>query len=135
VPEILIVEDNLLNLMVEVDLLKHFGYEPKKAKDGFEALNILNKAKIDLVLLDMELPKMNGLEFLQKIKLNPKTQGIKVVAVTGYFDPESKEKFLKAGCHAVVAKPINFSDFGSQVDGFLQAQTLEDKRITTRLKG
>ena len=62
--EILIVEDNLLNLTVEANLLKSFGYEPKKAKNGFEALEILNKVKIDLILLDMELPKMNGLELL-----------------------------------------------------------------------
>jgi two-component system cell cycle response regulator DivK len=119
VSEILVVEDNLLNLMVEVDLLKSFGYEPKKAKNGFEALEILNKTMVDLILLDMELPNMNGLELLQKIKLNPKTRSIKVVAVTGYSDPESKEKFLNAGCYAVIAKPINFGDFGSQVENFL----------------
>jgi two-component system cell cycle response regulator DivK len=64
VSEILVVEDNLLNLMVEADLLKSFGYEPKKAKNGFEALEILNKTMVDLILLDMELPKMNGLELL-----------------------------------------------------------------------
>lgn len=120
-PEILIVEDNLLNLTVEADLLKSFGYEPKKAKNGFEALEILNKVKIDLVLLDMELPKMHGLELLQKIKLNPETRNIKVVAVTGHSDSESKEKFLKAGCYAVLAKPINFGDFGSQIENFLAA--------------
>lgn len=118
-PEILIVEDNLLNLAIEMDLLKSFGYDPKKAKNGFEALEILNKTNIDLILLDMELPKMHGLELLQKIKLNPETRSIKVVAVTGYSDPESKEKFLKAGCYAVLAKPINFGDFGSYIENFL----------------
>lgn len=118
-PEILIVEDNLLNLTIEMDLLKSCGYDPKKAKNGFEALEILNKANIDLILLDMELPKMHGLELLQKIKLNPETRSIKVVAVTGYSDPESKEKFLKAGCYAVLAKPINFGDFGSYIENFL----------------
>ena len=118
-PEILIVEDNLLNLTVEANLLKSFGYEPKKAKNGFEALEILNKVKIDLILLDMELPKMNGLELLQKIKLNPETRSVKVVAVTGHSDSDSREKFLKAGCHAVVAKPINFGNFGSQIEKFL----------------
>lgn len=118
-PEILIVEDNLLNLTVEADLLKSFGYKPRKAKNGFEALKILNEVKIDLILLDMELPKMHGLELLQEIKVNPETQSIKVVAVTGYSDPESKEKFLEAGCYAVLAKPINFGDFGSQVEDFL----------------
>ena len=117
--EILIVEDNLLNLTVEANLLKSFGYEPKKAKNGFEALEILNKVKIDLILLDMELPKMNGLELLQKIKLNPETRSVKVVAVTGHSDSDSIEKFLKAGCHAVVAKPINFGNFGSQIEKFL----------------
>lgn len=117
--EILIVEDNLLNLTVEADLLKSFGYEPKKAKNGFEALEILDKVKIDLVLLDMELPKMHGLELLQRIKHNPETRSVRVVAVTGHSDPESREKFLEAGCHAVVAKPINFGDFGSQVEKFL----------------
>lgn len=120
-PEILVVEDNLLNLTIEADLLKSLGYEPKKAKNGFEALEILNKTKIDLILLDMELPKMHGLELLQKIKLNPETRNIKVVAVTGHSDPESKEEFLKAGCYAVLSKPINFDDFGSQIDNFLKA--------------
>ena len=105
--------------MVEADLLKSFGYEPKKAKNGFEALEILNKVKVDLVLLDMELPKMHGLELLQRIKLNPEIRNVKVVAVTGHSDPASKEKFLKAGCHAVLAKPISFSDFGPQVEKFL----------------
>jgi two-component system cell cycle response regulator DivK len=74
---------------------------------------------VDLILLDMELPKMNGLELLQKIKLNPETRSIKVVAVTGYSDPESKEKFLNSGCYAVIVKPIDFGDFGSQVENFL----------------
>lgn len=118
-PEILIVEDNLLNLVVEADLLKSFGYEPKKAKDGFEALEILNRMKIDLVLLDMELPKMHGLELLRRMKLNPETRNIRVVAVTGYSDPESKQKFFNAGCHAVLAKPISFGNFRSQVEDFL----------------
>ncbi|HHV24956.1 MAG: response regulator [Methanosarcina sp.] len=118
-PEILIVEDNLLNLTVEADLLKSFGYEPKKAKNGFGALEILNKMKIDLVLLDMELPKMHGLELLQRMRHNPETRNIKVVAVTGHSDPESREKFLEAGCCAVLAKPINFGDFVSQVEKFL----------------
>ncbi len=122
-PEILIVEDNLLNLVIESDLLKSCGFEPKKAKNGFEALEILSKVKVDLVLMDMELPKMNGLELLQWIKCNPDTQSIKVVAVTGHCDPESKQEFLKAGCHAVLSKPINFDSFGSQVKEFLTVKS------------
>ena len=118
-PEILIIEDNLLNLVIEADLLKSCGYEPKKAKNGFEALEVLTKVKIDLVLMDMELPKMHGLELLQRIKCNPDTSSIKVVAVTGHCDPESKQKFLEAGCHAVISKPINFDSFGSKVKEFL----------------
>ncbi|MDY9925184.1 response regulator [Methanosarcina sp.] len=118
-PEILIVEDNLLNLVVEADLLKSCGYDPKKAKNGFEALEVLSKVKVDLVLMDMELPKMHGLELLQIIKCNPDTQSIRVVAVTGHCDSESKQKFLKAGCYAVLSKPINFDIFGSQVKEFL----------------
>ena len=62
---------------------------------------------------------LNGLELLQKIKLNPETRSVKVVAVTGHSDSDSREKFLKAGCHAVVAKPINFGNFGSQIEKFL----------------
>lgn len=119
-PEILIVEDNLLNLVVESDLLKSCGYDPKKAKNGFEALEVLSKVKIDLVLMDMELPKMHGLELLQHIKCNPETRSIKVVAVTGHCDPESKQKFIEAGCHAVLSKPINFDNFGSQIKEFLK---------------
>lgn len=118
-PEILIVEDNLLNLVVESDLLKSCGYDPRKAKNGFEALEVLSKVKIDLILMDMELPKMHGLELLQRIKRNPDTRSVKVIAVTGHCDPESKEEFLKAGCHAVLSKPINFDSFGLQIKEFL----------------
>ncbi len=118
-PEILIVEDNLLNLVVEADLLKSCGYDPMKAKNGFEALEVLSKVKVDLVLMDMELPKMHGLELLQRIKCNPDTRSIRVVAVTGHCDPESTQEFLNAGCHAVLSKPINFDIFGSQVKEFL----------------
>ncbi|MCQ1535959.1 response regulator [Methanosarcina sp. KYL-1] len=118
-PEILLVEDNLLNLTIEADLLKSFGYEPKKAKNGLEALEVLEGAKIDLILLDMELPKMNGLEFLKRIKNRPETQKIRVVAVTGYTDPESERQFLEAGCLAVLSKPINFGIFRSQIEEFL----------------
>lgn len=118
-PEILIVEDNLLNLVIEADFLKSCGYNPKKAKNGFEALEVLNKVKVDLVLMDMELPKMHGLELLQRIKCNPDTQSVRVIAVTGHCDPESKQKFITAGCHAVLSKPINFDIFGSQVKEFL----------------
>lgn len=118
-PEILIVEDNLLNLVVESDLLKSCGFDPKKAKNGFEALEVLSKVKVDLVLMDMELPKMHGLELLQRIKRNPDTRSIKVIAVTGHCDPESKQEFLNAGCHAVLSKPLNFNSFGSQIKEFL----------------
>ena len=118
-PEILIVEDNLLNLLVEVDLLKSFGYEPKKAKDGLEALKVLDEIKVDLILLDMELPKMHGLELLRRIKLNPETANIRVVAVTGYCDAESEQNLLKAGCYAVLSKPVNFGNFRSQLEKFL----------------
>lgn len=118
-PEILLVEDNLLNLVIEADLLKSFGHEPKKAKNGLEALEVLNEAKVDLILLDMELPKMSGLEFLKIIKHDPETRNIRVVAVTGYSDPESEREFLAAGCYAVLPKPINFGIFRSQIEEFL----------------
>jgi two-component system cell cycle response regulator DivK len=119
IPEILIVEDNLLNLTVEANALKSFGYEPKKARDGFEALEILSNNEIDLILMDMELPKMHGLELLQQIKSNPKTQNIRVIAVTGHCDQESKEKFLNAGCYAILPKPINFGSFKRKIEEFL----------------
>jgi two-component system cell cycle response regulator DivK len=121
--EILIIEDNLLNLVVEADFLKSCGYDPKKAKNGFEALEILNEVKIDLILMDMELPKMHGLELLRRIKCNPNTPDIRVVAITGHCDPESKQEFLKAGCHAVLSKPIDFGNFGSQIKEFLTASS------------
>lgn len=119
IPDILIVEDNLLNLVVEADLIKSFGYNPKKAKNGFEALEILSKTKIDLILMDMELPKMHGLELLRLIKNSPETQNIRVVAVTGHCDSESEHNFLEAGCYAVLPKPINFSNFRSQIEELL----------------
>jgi len=83
-------------------------------------VQILNKVKIDLILLDVELPKMSGLEVLKKIKTNPDTKNIRVVAFTGHSDPHHKQKFLEAGFYDVISKPINFKNFRFQIEKFLK---------------
>ncbi|MDD3043112.1 MAG: response regulator [Methanosarcinaceae archaeon] len=119
-PEILLVEDDLLNLELGLDLLRSYGYNPRKAVEGPDVFEILNKVKIDLILLDVELPKMSGLEVLKKIKTNPDTKNIRVVAFTGHSDPHHKQKFLEAGFYDVISKPINFKNFRFQIEKFLK---------------
>jgi len=119
-PEILLVDDDLLNLELGLDLLRSYGYNPRKAAEGSAVFEILNEIKVDLILMDIELPKMSGLEILEKIKTNPDTRNIRVVAFTGYSDPHYKQKFLEAGFYDVISKPIDIKNFRSQIEELLK---------------
>jgi len=80
--KILIVEDNPMNMELILDLLEFYGHNITKAEDGVKALERLAETKFDIILLDMQLPKMDGLEVLDRIKKNPATADIPVIAVT-----------------------------------------------------
>lgn len=106
---ILIIDNHPANLKLARVLLTRFGYETRTACNAEEALKILVDFEPHLILLDLELPRMSGFEFIRKIKADPKYKNTLIVAVTANVTngDEEKEKALAAGCDAYVVKPID----------------------------
>jgi two-component system, cell cycle response regulator DivK len=106
-PTILIVEDNAQNRLLMVDILKVRGYEVIEAHDGAEGIELARTRKPDLILLDMQMPVMDGLEAARRLKADPETRGIKILAVTSFAMKGDRERILAAGCDEYMAKPID----------------------------
>lgn len=104
---ILIVEDNALNMKLVSDLLSIHGYEVIQAKAGEQALDLATTLNPDLILMDIALKGMTGLEITQRLKEDPRTAAIPVVALTAYAGEEDRRRALLAGCDGFIAKPIN----------------------------
>ena len=105
--KILIVEDDPRNIRVVVMALRPHGYTLLEATDGEEALKIAVREQPDLIIMDVQLPKMNGLEVTRKLRQMPAFNHIPIIAVTAYAMKGDKEKFIESGCDAYLSKPIN----------------------------
>lgn len=105
--KILVVEDNDRNRRLLKILLQARGYVVVEASSGKEALEYLEAQKPDLILMDIQLPNMDGLTLTKQIKSDEKTKDIPIVAVTAYAMKGDKERILEAGCNAYLSKPIN----------------------------
>jgi CheY-like chemotaxis protein len=105
--KILYVEDDPINALVMQRLLKS-EFDVIHSPDGETCLSILDKEKFELILMDINLGKgkMNGVETMHQIKLNPKTKDIRVIAVTSYALPEDRDRFLREGFDAYIPKPV-----------------------------
>lgn len=108
---ILIVEDNQINLMLLKTLLSFKGYDAHTASNAEEALHVLDTFSPKLILMDIQLPGMDGLELTRKLRENPKFKNTLIVAVTAYAMKGDKEKALEAGCNGYIAKPIDSKSF------------------------
>lgn len=115
---ILIVEDNEQNLYLSRFILEKSGYSVISACDGLEGIRMAINETPDLIILDIQLPAMDGYEVARKLKENPKTESIPIVAVTSYAMIGDKENILKAGCNGYIEKPINPDTFASEVDAY-----------------
>lgn len=116
---ILVVEDNPMNMELAVYLLEANGIEITQAFDGLEALEILKKSNFDLILLDIQLPGMDGMEVLKNIKGNPTLQYMPVVALTAHAMQGDEQKFIDAGCIGYISKPIDIFHFPETVQSFV----------------
>ena len=105
--KILIVEDNPRNMRLLEMTLKAKGYSLLKATDGEEALDMAMRERPDLIIMDMQLPKINGLEVTRKLKSTPAFSHIPIIAITAYAMKGDKERAIEAGCDAYLSKPIN----------------------------
>ena len=108
---VLIVEDNELNMKLFRDLLEAHGYETSGTSNGFEALDLVRKLRPDLILMDIQLPQVSGLEVTRWIKDDPELRSIPVVAVTAFAMKGDEERIREGGCEAYIAKPISVSHF------------------------
>ena len=115
-PLIMLVDDenDILELLEDVMTSGDEEIRIAKAQSGVEALLLIGESKPSLVILDIMMPGMNGLEVCQKLKSNPGTQNIKIVAMTGDHNPAMKERILHAGADLYFTKPINIIDFRKQ---------------------
>jgi len=117
--KILIVEDNELNMKLFHDLLESQGYDILATRDGMEALKLARAHKPDLILMDIQLPEISGLEVTKWIKEDENLMSIPVIAVTAFAMKGDEEKFREGGCEAYIAKPISVSGFLATVAEYL----------------
>ena len=117
---VLIVEDNELNMKLFRDLLIANGYDPLATNHGVEALELTRQHHPDLILMDIQLPEVSGLEVTRWIKEDPDVSSIPIVAVTAFAMKGDEEKILEGGCEAYLAKPISVSLFVETVKKYLE---------------
>jgi two-component system cell cycle response regulator DivK len=116
---ILVVEDHPQNRYLMTYLLESRGYEVEVALDGAEALEALETRLPDLILMDMQLPKVDGYEATRRIKADERFKGIPLVAVTAHSMRGDQDKAMAAGCDVFVTKPINGEELLALVDRLL----------------
>lgn len=116
---ILIVEDNELNMKLFHDLLEAHGYRILQTREGMEALKLARQHRPDLILMDIQLPEVSGLEVTKWIKEDDNLKGIPVIAVTAFAMKGDEEKIREGGCEAYIAKPISVTTFLKTIEQFL----------------
>jgi two-component system cell cycle response regulator DivK len=116
---ILIVEDNDLNLKLFRDLLSAHGYETLETKDGLEAIMLTRQEHPDLILMDIQLPEISGLDVTRRLKADETIANIPIIAVTAFAMKDDEEKILSAGCEAYISKPISIMHFLNTIRRFL----------------
>jgi len=117
--KILIVEDNPQNMKLLLMTLRPHGYVLLEAEDGQEALKIAVRDKPDLIIMDIQLPKMSGLEVTRKLRQMPTFNHVPIIATTAYAMKGDKEKFIESGCDAYLSKPIDTRELPRVVEGML----------------
>lgn len=116
---ILIVEDNELNMKLFNDLLQAHGYDTVQTMDGRDAIKLAREHKPDLVLMDIQLPEISGLEVTKMMKADDDLKSIPVIAVTAFAMKGDEEKIREGGCEGYIAKPISVPTFLETVAQFL----------------
>lgn len=116
---VLIVEDNELNMKLFHDLLDAHGYATLQTRNGMEALALAREHLPDLILMDIQLPEVSGLEVTKWLKEDDLLRSIPVVAVTAFAMKGDEEKIREGGCEAYIAKPISVGTFIDTVQRFL----------------
>lgn len=118
--KILIVEDNELNMKLFADLLDAHGYETQQTREGLKAISMARTFKPDLILMDIQLPEVSGLEVTKWIKDDESLADIPIVAVTAFAMKGDEKRIRDGGCSAYIAKPISVTGFLATVRKFVE---------------
>ena len=118
--KILIVEDNELNMKLFTDLLDAHGYETQQTREGLKAISMARTFKPDLILMDIQLPEVSGLEVTKWIKDDENLADIPIVAVTAFAMKGDEKRIRDGGCSAYISKPISVTGFLATVRKFVE---------------
>lgn len=116
---VMIVEDNELNMKLFNDLLEANGYRTIKTRNGLEALDLAREHRPDLILMDIQLPEVSGLEVTKWLKEDDDLHTIPVIAVTAFAMKGDEERIRQGGCEAYISKPISVSKFVETIRSYI----------------
>lgn len=117
--KVLIVEDNMLNMKLFRDLIEANGYETAQTSNGHDVLDLARREKPDLIIMDIQLPEVSGLEVTSWLKADEELSTIPVIAVTAFAMKGDEEKIREGGCEDYIAKPISVIDFLETIKKYL----------------
>jgi CheY-like chemotaxis protein len=127
---ILIAEDDESNRKVTSAMLKHLGYQADAVSNGREALLALERQPYDIILMNLGMPEMDGIEATRLIRERYPSQQPRIIALTAHVLPESKETCLKAGMNDFMAKPVKLDELGRVLCKHIQISEIENFRLT-----
>ena len=117
--KVLVIDDTEANIQLCSFILKKKGHEAIEARNGLDGVDSAIKERPDLILLDIQLPDIDGLEVAKRIRASEVEDNIPIIAVTSYAMPGDRDKIMEAGCNGYLAKPINLNEFIAEVDKHL----------------
>ena len=123
---VLLVEDNLLNLKLVRDVLLHAGFDVVEAHSGEDGIVRALEDRPDIILMDLQLPGIDGTEAMRTIKQTPMGSSIPIVALTAFAMSEDRERALRNGFDGYLSKPISVSDLPRQLNEFLPERSADD---------
>ena len=124
--KVLLVEDNVVNMKLLQATLEPHGYTLVTATDGKEALETAIKERPDLIIMDIQLPTMSGLEVVKRLRQMPEFSRIPIIALTAYAMKGDEERLIEAGCDVYLPKPVNTRELPKVITEMLQNQGLKD---------
>ncbi|WP_062202776.1 response regulator [Aureimonas sp. AU12] len=116
---VMIVEDNELNMKLFRDLIEAHGYRTVQTRSGLTAMDLARETRPDLILMDIQLPEISGLEVTQMLKADRELKAIPVIAVTAFAMKGDEERIRQGGCEAYISKPISVVRFIETIKSFL----------------
>lgn len=125
--KILLVEDNEMNRDMLSRRLKRKGYDVVSATDGARGITMAQNEDPDLILMDISLPIMDGLQATRHLKADPETKRIPIIALTAHAMAGDREKCLDAGCNDYATKPVEFPQLLAKIESFLDSPTLANE--------